>query len=351
MDSLAYRAERPVGVLASAASGLIEFIADEGGDADRVLGHSGIDPEHLRNPTLHLDLGQYCRVFEVAAQQTGNANFGLRFGSQFKPESLGLLGYVGLCSDTLGQALRNVVRMFPCHQQGSTLQLVELGEYSRLDYQVQHGAIAHKRQDAELSLGMFANLMRQALGRHWAPETVHFEHAQPEAWHEHCKSFDAPVLFNQPSNALVFRSQLLERSMPGRDPRLLTLMLESMHNLGSSVAKPALVDEVKTQVRRQLADGDPSLEYIAEQLRLPVWTLQRRLGDQGLSFTNLVDQVRRELATHYLQQASLPISELALLLGYSEISAFSRAFRRWFAVSPRQWRQLYGNAGAALSRR
>lgn len=352
MDSLARSTERPAGVLASAASGLIEFIADEGGDAERILGHSGIDPERLHNPTLHLDLGQYCRVFEVAAQQTGNANFGLRFGSQFRPESLGLLGYVGLCSETLGQALRNVVRMFPCHQQGSTLQLVDLGEYSRLDYQVLHGAIAHKRQDAELSLGMFANLMRQALGQHWAPETVHFEHAQPEAWHEHCKSFDAPVLFNQPSNSLIFSSQLLARPMPGRDPRLLTLMLESMHKLASpAAAPPALVDEVKARVRRQLGDGDPSLECIAEQLRLPVWTLQRRLGDQGLSFTTLVDQVRRELATHYLQQANLPISELALLLGYSEISAFSRAFRRWFAVSPRQWRQAYSNAGASLSRR
>ncbi|MCY1187105.1 HTH-type transcriptional regulator VirS [compost metagenome] len=72
---------------------------------------------------------------------------------------------------------------------------------------------------------------------------------------------------------------------------------------------------------------------------LASWSLQRRLREQGLTFSSLVDKVRCELATHYLRQQQLPISELAPLLGYSEASAFSRAFRRWFGVSPRQWRQ------------
>ncbi|MFP6849624.1 MAG: AraC family transcriptional regulator [Pseudomonas sp.] len=332
------------GVLASAASGLIDFILQEGGDAERILGHSGIDPEQLNTPTLQLDLNQYCTVFEVAARQTGNDNFGLRFGQQFKPDSLGMLGYVGLCSANLGQALRNVVRMFPYHQQGSLLHLIEMGDYCRLDYQVQHGSVAHKRQDAELSLGMFNNLMRQALGPHWAPEQVLFEHAQPQAWHEHCKTFDAPVLFNQPRNALVFPRRLLDKPMPGRDPKLLTLMLEAMPKLSRPLdAQKSLLDDVKHLLRQRLGEDDISLEGIAEQLRLPAWTLQRRLADQGTSFSNLLDQIRRELATHYLQRADLAISELALQLGYSEISAFSRAFRRWFAISPQQWRQNQGS--------
>lgn len=72
---------------------------------------------------------------------------------------------------------------------------------------------------------------------------------------------------------------------------------------------------------------------------LTSWSLQRRLREEGLSFTSLVDNVRCEMAKYYLQQHQLPISEMALLLGYSEVSAFSRAFRRWFSISPRQWRQ------------
>jgi AraC-like DNA-binding protein len=99
-----------------------------------------------------------------------------------------------------------------------------------------------------------------------------------------------------------------------------------------------IVHDVQAQIRTQLAEGEPNLERVSEQLHLTSWTLQRRLGDSGLSFSQLVDKVRRELAQQYLSQAHLPISELALLLGYSEASAFSRAFRRWYGVSPKQWR-------------
>lgn len=332
-----------VGVLSAAASGLVEFIERQGGDAERILGHAAIDPEMLGSPTLSLDLGQYCRVFEEAARQTRNDNFGLGFGQQFSPDSLGLLGYVGLCSATLGDALRNVARAFPSHQQGSLLRLVEQGDHCRLDYQVLHGSVRHKRQDAELSLGMFANLMRRALGPRWAPEQVHFEHARPEAWHAHIKAFDAPVLFGQTCNALVFRRALLDTPMPGRDDKLLAVMLSSLRQLGRPLeAERDLLAAAREALGEQLADGTPSLERLAEALRLPSWTLQRRLAEQGLSFSALLDQVRQARATFYLRQHGVSLSELALLLGYSELSAFSRAFRRWFGVSPRQWRQANG---------
>jgi len=338
-------AGRPcVGILASAAHGLPEFIQHHGGDADRILGECRIDPEQLAHPTLALNLHQYCDVFEEAAKQTGHDNFGLHFGQQFLPQFLGLIGYVGICSDTLGDALSNVAASFAQHQQASLLRLSCEGELCRLDYQVQYGPILHKRQDAESSLGMFANLIRSALGPHWAPERVEFEHPQPEAWYEHCKAFDAPVLFARGSNALVFRRKALNRPMPGRDPRLLALVLESIHRLGAPQPPDGherLITEVKASIRQHLAEGAPSLEAISAHLRLPVWSIQRRLAEQGLTFSSLLDQMRRELASWYLQQSSMPLSELALVLGYSEISAFSRAFRRWFGVSPRQWRQAH----------
>lgn len=328
-----------VGVLASAATGLVEFIEQQGGDPDRILGHAAIDPEQLCNPTLSLDLLHYCRVFEEAARQTQLDNFGLVFGQQFRPESLGLLGYVGLCSATLGDALRNMADVFTCHQQGSLLQLVEQGDWCRLDYQVLHGRIPQRRQDAELSLGMFANVMRQALGPRWAPEQVLFEHARPEAWHQHCKAFDAPVLFGQPRNALVLRRSQLLTPMPGRDDRLLTVMLAAIRQLAVPHRHIDLLDQARHLLEEQLADGPPSLEYLAERLRLPSWTLQRRLGERGLTFSTLLDEVRRTRALFFLEQRGTSVSELALLLGYSETSAFSRAFRRWFGISPQQWRR------------
>jgi len=327
------------GVLAAAATGLSDFIHTQGGDVDRIFGISGIDPERLSSPTLSLGLVNYCRVLEEAARHSGFDNFGLHYGRQFKPQSLGLIGYIGLCSATLEQALHNVVNAFPWHQHDTLTRLVDKGECWRLDYQVRHGAILSRRQDAELTLGMFMNLIRHVAGRHWAPREVHFEHPRPGQWHDHCKVFDAPVWFDQPFNSLVIPKRDLLRAMPESDPILLMVMQDAIRRLNRGTLQQSMIEQARSQVNLSLMQGEPVLDEVADKLGLSSWSLQRRLREEGSSFTALVDQVRCEMATHYLQQKQLPISEMALLLGYSEVSAFSRAFRRWFGISPRQWRQ------------
>lgn len=327
------------GVLAAAATGLGDFIHDNGGDVDRVFGISGINPEQLTSPTLSLGLVNYCRVMEEAARNSGVDNFGLHYGRQFKPQSLGLIGYIGLCSPTLEHALHNVANAFPWHQHDTLTRMVDKGDCWRLDYQVRHGAILCRRQDAELTLGMFLNIIRHVLGKHWAPREVHFEHPRPEQWHEHCKVFDAPVYFDQPYNSLLIPKHNLTRAMPDHDPMLLLVMQDAIRRLNDTSSQQSIVDQARAQVHLLLVQKEPTLEEVAEKMGLSSWSLQRRLREEGLSFTLLVDKIRCEMATHYLQQKQLSISEMALLLGYSEVSAFSRAFRRWFGVSPRQWRK------------
>ncbi|SDH68002.1 AraC-like transcriptional regulator QhpR [Pseudomonas panipatensis] len=327
-----------MGVLSAAASGLDAFITAQGGDLDRVFGHAGIDPEQLRHPTLSLALTNYCRVLEEAARLSGCDNFGLRYGQQFQPRALGLLGYVGLCSETLEDALRNFAAAFPFHQHSTLIRLVDCGECYRFDYQVQHGAILDRRQDAELTMGMALNLLRHVLGSDWAPRAVGFEHSRPEGWQEHGDVFGAPVHFQRACNSLLVpKSDLKGQLMPERDANLLFLVQDVIRRLGEQGNRPDLLEDASTQIRLALAAGEPALELVAERLELTSVGLQRRLREAGLSFSQLVEQTRRDLALHYLRQR-LPISELAPLLGYSETSAFSRAFRRWFGVSPRQWR-------------
>lgn len=338
--ALVTNGHKHTGVLAAAASGLCGFIEKHGGDAERVLAVSGISPDLLQHPTLSLALPNYCQVMEEAARQSGCDNFGLYYGQQFKPQALGLLGYIGLCSATLEQALINFTRAFPLHQRNTLIRLVDEGECYRFDYQVRHGAILCRRQDAELTLGMARNLIRHVLGSQWAPRAVHFEHPRPADWHEHSKVFDAPVYFEQPCNSLLIPKTGLSRPMPEHDPVLLLVMQDSLRQLSlAGRTEPDIVDDARAQIRQRLILGEPVLEDIAEQMGMTSWSLQRRLREQGLSFSTLVDSLRRELAIYYLRQQQLPISELAPLLGYSETSAFSRAFRRWFGVSPRQWRQ------------
>lgn len=327
------------GVLSAAASGLSDFISAKGGDVDRIFGVSGIDPETLDCPTHSLDLVSYCRVMEEASRQAGLDNFGLHYGKQFKPQALGLIGYIGLCSPTLEQALRNVVAAFPFHQHNTFIRMTEKHDCWQLDYQVRHGAILHRRQDAELTLTMLLNLIRHVIGKQWAPREVHFEHPRPELWHEHCKIFDARVYFDQPCNSLLIPKRDLQRPMPEQDPMLLLVMQDAIQRLNPTIASQGYVNQARTEIHLQLINGDPSLEVIADKMMMSPWSLQRRLKEENIRFSQLVDHVRQEMATHYLNQPQLSVSDMALLLGYSEVSAFSRAFRRWFGSSPRDYRK------------
>lgn len=347
MDAAPATATGNRGVLSAAASGLGSFITRHGGDIDHVFGVSGIDPALLASPTLSLGLANYCQVMEEAASHAHFDNFGLHYGKQFKPQALGLIGYIGLCSATLEQALANVVAAFPFHQHDTLTRWVDTGECWRFDYQVRHGAILCRRQDAELTLGMILNLIRHALGPHWAPREVYFEHPRPEQWHEHCKVFDAPVYFEQPVNALVIPKQDVRCAMPESDPVLLMVLQDTIRRLNSVTPHQGIVEKTRSQVQLMLSEGEPMLERVAERLGMSGGSLQRRLHDEAVNFSSVVDGVRRELAAHYLQQRKLPVSDMALLLGYSETSAFSRAFKRWFGASPRQWRKA---EGASLAR-
>ena len=176
----------------------MSFILLEGGDPDRVLGLAGVSATALGQPASSLGLDLYCRVMEQAAADTCNGNFGLRYGQQYEPGQLGLLGYVALASPTVGAAFENISGLFHHHQQRSILRVVRQPELSRIEYQILDRSIAARRQDAELSLGMFFNILRHALGSRWSPEAVLFEHARPESWPEHERSFGAPALFAQP---------------------------------------------------------------------------------------------------------------------------------------------------------
>lgn len=327
-------------VLASAATGIVEHIERRGGDIDSIFGNTGVSPAMAGSPTLPIKLACFCRLFEEAARQTGDGNFGLWFGNQFRPHDLGLWGYLAVSSPTLGAALRNIIDTFPFHQQHSLLRLAPRNDgLLMLQYQIRAPDIVERRQDADLSLGMFLNIFRECLGRGWTPETVYFEHPRPLDAEQHEAAFGAPACFSQPANALVFRPEVLKQPMPRRDPKMTAMMRACLEALGSKADDfEPLTDRVRMAVRTRLPDGWPSLEAISEDLRLSPAGIQRELARIGLTYKGLVQAVRRELALSYLRQRHLPLSEIAFLLGYSELSAFSRAMRRWTGRSPKSVR-------------
>ncbi|QUW66241.1 AraC family transcriptional regulator [Pseudomonas synxantha] len=330
------------GVLAAAATGLFEFIKGQGGEPSKVIGQLGINQRLIENPTVSLSLPDYCLALEESARICKCDNFGLYYGQQFKPQNLGLLGYIGLASDTLEMALVNVARAFPLHQHHSLIRLIDQGETYRFDYQVRHGAIMIRRQDAELTLGMVVSLIREVLGRSWSPRAVHFEHPKPKLWKDHERLFGAPVQFGQSYNSLFIPKSQLAQPMPTRDPMLLSLMQGSLSQISSQVysAQQTIIEIVREYVRQMLQYGEPKLSDAAREMNVTPKLLQTKLRDEGTSFSQILDQVRKEIASFYLKHSQLSASELTTLLGYSEISVLSRATKRWFGIASQQLRKV-----------
>ncbi|MCX2560959.1 AraC family transcriptional regulator [Acetobacter farinalis] len=330
-------------VLAAAAWGVERFVKERGGDMDRIAGRAGLSTDQLSLPTDALDVGSYCRLFHEAAADTQDGNIGLWFGQQFAPEKLGLIGYVALLSPTLSEALQNLTSHFAYHQARTTTRFVQQDDLVRLEYAIHDPTILTRRHDAELTMGMFRNILRHALGPDWAPEEVHFEHKQPEQAEEHRQAFQADIRFQCATNALVFRKTVLTRAMPDADAAMLDVMRASLISLARSrpdqaTAHLSLKDRVILHIRAALEDGHIEFPDIAARMQLPPWTLQRRLAQLHLSYSTLLEETRHAEALRHLASPTLDISEIARALAYTETSAFSRAFRKWSGQSPRAWR-------------
>jgi AraC-like DNA-binding protein len=331
------------GVLASAASGAQDFIIQNGGDPDSIFGNAGIDPEDI-GPTTNISLKSYCGLFETAAKVTKNDNIGLWFGQQFGATELGLISYVAIHSQNMHDALNNFVNLFSYHQQSTELSLTETRGLLSLNYRIFDGHILERRQDAELSLGMFLNIFHHCLGPAWNPEEVHFEHPQPQGWRDHEKAFKSPVFFGQRANSLLFRKEGLDTIMPTADPHLLQVLIKCLRQVGfQSEEHHSVYDQIRDFLLLKLPEGCPTLKQTADALSMPSWTIQRRLEAMNKSYKDVVMGTRQELALSYLNQHHLQLTEIAFLLGFSELSAFTRAFKRWTGISPSQYRQQLEN--------
>lgn len=330
---------KPSTVLAAAADGAARMFFQNGGDPDRIFGTAGLRLSDLDDPIAELSLSRYCSLFEIAAAQTENPNIGLRFGHAFQPQQLGMLGYAALSSPTLKAALREMEMLFPAHQGLSRFCLIADDGILWLSYRILDPRIPDRRQDAELSLAIFCNIMKAALGQGWTPLEVRFEHLAPDHPAEHEKLFGCPVRFGRRTNAIAFRRKELETPMPDPDAYLLSVVRGCLKSrINNTHESLDFVEMVRNEIKLNLGSTLPSMKDMASVLGMSRADLHRKLKRYNVSFTDIIRAAREELALHYLEDPDVPLTEIALNLGYSELSAFSRAFHNWTGSSPHRYR-------------
>lgn len=333
------RRHAPSSVLASVTLGLEELIDAQGGRSTEVLSRAGLGSRLYEQPNRTISLKHYCNSIHEAAKSTGNEHFGLWFGEQFVPEGLGLFGFHAITAADLRAAIDGMLKHFPVFQRNSELRLTVRDGICRLEYRLLDGDIVDRRQDAELTVGMLNNVLRRGLGENWSPLEVHFQHPALVDGSQHRRAFNCNVRFQQPSNLILFRESCLDRPMPDANPMLNNITRGSLMELAGKVEQDqSTAQRAKSEIIELLPNGEASLERVARRLHLSQRSLQRQLASESYSFRSLLDEVREELAVCYLNYERLSVSEVAYRLGYSEVSAFTRAFVRWKNLSPSDWR-------------
>lgn len=324
-------------VRAIALQGFDEFAFSQGLDPHTLIAEVGLprgDPEALISGV------KFSALLELCAKRSANPLFGLQFGLQQGTQGLGNLLFAARGADTLGDALKALTHYLHIHSSGAEVHLERQADNARLLYDVVDGDAIVVRQTVELAMGIAARLMQSLLGRAWRPHALLLRHSaggKPSAYRA---LLGISPRFASPVNAWVFDAALLETGLKKTDEGLQHLLQRHLEEL-AQLTLHELPAHIQKLMRNRLADGNVTIEQIAEQIRISPRSLQRYLQTEGTGFQELLDKTRQAVAMRYICDSSISLTQLAGLLGYSNIGAFSRAFARWNGVSPRKWKQLH----------
>jgi AraC-like DNA-binding protein len=292
-----------------------------------------------------VDLQAVLRLSQAAAELLGDDCLGLHRGEAWDLGGLGALSYAVLNAPTVGTGLRNLDRYGRSHLQGGRIALHVGPGQARLGYELEGAHAELARQHVESAAVVGLRIVQQLAGARWRPRRVVFGHQRPRDTAEHTRIFGCPVSFGGRSHLwLEFDPRDLERPVPGADRSLLPIVEQHLDKLLESRSGAGLVQDVRTVLAEMLCDGSPNVRSVARRLGMSVRTLQRRLEEHEVVFRDLVQGVRRELADRYLAERDANLTEVAFLLGYSELSSFDRAFRRWTGSTPVARRRVLRSA-------
>jgi AraC-like DNA-binding protein len=311
---------------------------------------AGIDVERLSDPVARIPLRLLAKVYDIAAERSGDDALGLHVGERAGPGVVDLVDYAFISRPTLARAFEDLHALVAPLYPEADVSLTVTDRVATFGYRIDASEAPHHRHRCEALLTSVLKLAERGLGTRKPLLRVAFQHPRPTDTEEHQRIFAAPVHFDWPANELVFDAHWLGVPMATADANLSAVLdrhlLDLVSRIPASQTKPFSHD-----VRRRLAQlfrsGAIGLPALAKSLGVSERTFQRRLREEGTSLQELVDNVRAELSLSLLGDTDLSLAEVADRLGYASLGAFSRAFRRWRGVSPAAHRKAAPRPGPA----
>lgn len=332
----------PLLVRCEQLQGIDSLINQLGGNATALLQQNAIDPNVLSNPEHTIAFRSFDALLENAATALQCPHFGLLLAQQQGLLPLGIYGQMMRRSPNLQTAFYLADRHSGLHQYSISWQLSVENAYAQIRCHYVQPQQAPAIQHRLFSIARVFISLRALIGNDWRASSVAFIHAPPSRTADYQNLFQSPVDFNRPFDGLIFPASDLRRPFQESDSKLLTLLKQHDAAMKSRYqSTDDIVSSARKMIQQTLGSGSCNFESVATLLQLAPKTLHRRLQSQGETFKQLLNEIRHETAIWYLQRSNLSLTQLAEILGYSELSAFSRAFKSQCGLSPVLWRQRY----------
>ncbi|MCA9625661.1 MAG: AraC family transcriptional regulator, partial [Myxococcales bacterium] len=294
------------------------------------------------DPDARVSLMTAHRLWGVLADHTGEECVGLRCASRFDIEVWGGYGLAVRASSTVRETVENANRHLRLLHDAAQFRLVEEGLRSRIVYEYVGTELRPGLQGAALMLVGTVELYRRLIVSRWAPICATFEAGAPADRAPYDEVFGVPVHFGQEENAIVLDAAVLDEPLLSGDPGLSAMYraqaeeeLARRRDRVDDDGGRALLERLRATLRASLGEGDVSIDVVAKRLAMSARTLQRRLRAADTTYQLVLDQIRHEM-TLALLKAGTRIDDAPLLLGYSDMTAFRRAFKRWTNKTPRE---------------
>lgn len=309
---------------------------------DPLIRKAGLDPSLFDDGTNVVAFAALARLYTLCVTHTRCQHFGLLVGQRATILSLDLIGRLMQHSETIGGALNALVSNLSVQDRVVVASLTVRDDIVLLTYAAYQPDSTSAEQVTEAAVAVSVNVLRSLCGSGWNPSEVLLPRAVPAETEPYRRHFRAPVRFNQESATLVFPAHDLKRKVAGADPLLHAILEEELRRLRGN-AGSEFSDDIRRLLRTQIMSRRCSADEIADLLAMHRRTLSRRLKESGSGYRTIANEIRFEIARQLLEETDVSLGQIAAALGYSEASAFTRAFRRWSGQTPTAWR---GEGGA-----
>nr|WP_314486566.1 AraC family transcriptional regulator [uncultured Pseudomonas sp.] len=333
--------------LGDLSTGFVDCLADAvrsyGYNPLPLLTEYGLDPARLAQPLARLSIPRYMRLGHAAIILTGEPALGLRMGQVSKLPHAGLAGVTAAQAPTVREAARTLIRFEPLYgsnyrgqssfhedTQGAWLRFYSISPYN-----------AYNRFVVDSIIAGWLQQLSCVAGEPLHSEHIDIEFAEPEYAEAYGTLSLAPINFGAQTNQLRLDHATLELRNPVHCPSTWAHLLQLCERELEQMTRTRSLRERITQLLGPLLNGgrEPGLEEVAARLKLPTWTLRRKLAEEGTQFRAVINDTRRDLAMTYIRDTELAFGEIAFLLGFASPEAFQRAFKRWNRETPGEFRR------------